>query len=384
MAQTYTPQRRVASLDGLKGLSGCVILIFHYSNFIEYIDVYPLNWILHPFYQYGYLCVELFFIISGFIIVRKYEDHISSGEISFSVFFGKRFANLYPLFLLTNMTTFILEFFSKVLTGRYLWSNPIDATLVLSVIPLNFPGGLSPMNRPSWFVSAILLMYAIFYVINKFVKTRSGKIGAWLCMIALGTILGTLDADFIRNNLFLFGGDFYRGMISFSIGILLQYLYSCKFVTYIVWPCIAAYFAGVITFGSDFLDAPHRQGVWIYFILPFVLYIVVYFPPICAVLSGKAVQFLGKISYSLFLVHYPLNVLFVILKRKWIDINFSSIGFFIFYLVFTIIVAICVYYFVEAPIKKKIPNSTFFSQNNMISKDYFHDFQKETLMDSPT
>lgn len=104
MQQPYISKSRVNEIDLLRFLAALSVVFFHYSFRGYAADglsrmPYPF---LAPFTKYGYLGVELFFMISGFVILMT----VASGSLR--TFIISRFTRLYPAFLACCTITFIV------------------------------------------------------------------------------------------------------------------------------------------------------------------------------------------------------------------------------------------------------------------------------------
>jgi peptidoglycan/LPS O-acetylase OafA/YrhL len=97
------PEARLSSLDGLRGVAILLVLGFHYFHAtpIYYPFGDALEWI-HVF-KYGFLGVELFFLISGFVIAMTLEK--CSTPLDFVI---RRFARIWPALLICSIVTFIV------------------------------------------------------------------------------------------------------------------------------------------------------------------------------------------------------------------------------------------------------------------------------------
>lgn len=92
--------RRLTCLDGLRGLACCCVAFFwHYQHFTP--NHFPFSYLAYWPYHYGWIAVEFFFLLSGFIFFYKYSNLISNNAISFKKFFILRFSRLYPLHFVT-------------------------------------------------------------------------------------------------------------------------------------------------------------------------------------------------------------------------------------------------------------------------------------------
>ena len=79
----------INGIDGLKGIGAIIIAFFwHYQHFTQYdVRKAPLYSIFFVSHTYGYLMVELFFVLSGFGMMVGYADRVYQKEISFKTLF---------------------------------------------------------------------------------------------------------------------------------------------------------------------------------------------------------------------------------------------------------------------------------------------------------
>ena len=92
---------RISSLDALRGIAALAVVLYHYT--FRYNALYGHNFSLEPLsvLKYGHLGVQLFFIISGFVIYLSIEN-----TQSIKKFASNRFARLYPAYWCAVFVTF--------------------------------------------------------------------------------------------------------------------------------------------------------------------------------------------------------------------------------------------------------------------------------------
>ena len=83
-----------ASIEGMRALAVLVVLLFH-------LDV--------PWFKGGFLGVDLFFVISGFIITRNIQFDLHAGKFTLREFYLRRFRRLFPALLVTVMATLLVS-----------------------------------------------------------------------------------------------------------------------------------------------------------------------------------------------------------------------------------------------------------------------------------
>lgn len=107
-------KHEISSLTGLRGVAAFYVMIFHYMNsfFITHyeMDSTISNLILKNIVAHGYLAVDLFFMLSAFVLTLRYKD-IFKEKVSFNSYWNfmkKRFRRLYPVYLICILFTMIL------------------------------------------------------------------------------------------------------------------------------------------------------------------------------------------------------------------------------------------------------------------------------------
>ena len=166
----------IRSLTGLRGVAAMLVMAGHFTEGV--VPSGPLGNILNN----SYLAVYLFFILSGFVLAMVYLDGDSetSGRMRFGRFLGHRLARIYPLYAMTTLVSFALARMSVPIYGDPAASAPALASNLLMTqswgwpsdslngpgwsistewaANLLFPAFVLTVIRPSWWVSAILVL----------------------------------------------------------------------------------------------------------------------------------------------------------------------------------------------------------------------------------
>lgn len=135
-------------LDGLRGIAALIVVIFHFTEIIY--PAYPDN----PF-GHGYLAVDFFFCLSGFVIGYAYDDR--AGKISIRDFFLKRLIRLHPLVILGSVLGLLWYLLVPVAANpeKMSWLQ-LTITFICSLLLIPgapFPGRYGnqmPLNAPAW------------------------------------------------------------------------------------------------------------------------------------------------------------------------------------------------------------------------------------------
>jgi peptidoglycan/LPS O-acetylase OafA/YrhL len=127
---------RYLGLDGMRGIAAIMVVLFHAKVLA-----------LH-----GYLSVDLFFMMSGFVIARTYEPRFQSGRIDLKAYMLQRLARLYPMLALGGLVGLAMT-----LAGLQPWApnDSVDLTLAIvsqfTLIPfLAASTAPFPLNNPQW------------------------------------------------------------------------------------------------------------------------------------------------------------------------------------------------------------------------------------------
>ena len=287
-------------LDGLRIVAACAVVVLHYS---DYFRDQPVGRFMVDHTWHFNLFVDLFFVVSGFVIARQYLDRVGDAA-STGRFLWRRMARIYPLHLATLAFYVILAIalhFGVARSdnpARYPFSDLPAQLLLLHA----FDGERLTFNFPSWSLSAEMLCYLLFPVVAAIAARRKALIVALVLLSALANSLyaefsGTTPwADWINK-----GGAF-RALPAFNLGVAC-YLFRSQIAR---WPAIPGSLVisltAFIVFGS--LLSPMAALVAIYAIA------VLAIQPDCA---GRTTLFseLGfdrwaSLTYSCYMLHIPI------------------------------------------------------------------------------
>lgn len=196
-------RRLYAGIEGARGIAAILVALRHLQPAIN-----PIA------FDASFLAVDLFFLLSGFVMALSYEERLASGRLSARRFFGLRLVRLYPLYVLGS----VIGLLAIGVSG------PILAALPFAVLILPVPfEAITPfaLDPPAWSLFFELVASALY---GLWLSRSSTAIVALVAGLAGAGLLagiiwhGNADIGFQRA-LLLFG--VFRVLFSFSLGIVL-------------------------------------------------------------------------------------------------------------------------------------------------------------------
>jgi len=339
---------RLAHLDGIRGVAALVVAVFwhwqHFSNGKTPVEEFPFFSIaglpfFAVFYKYGYLAVDLFFIISGLIFSHVYAGLIERREVSFRLFFLRRIARLYPLHFLGLLLFIVFGSFVYFKFGYYpIYQNFDLFHLALNIFFLQkgfFDAGYS-FNGPSWSLSVELFLYFLFF----FFVWAGRLVAASLAAVCVGLLVGVLQFKFP----FLLNAEIARGLVGFFWGVLLARLLVRAASVWVIF--LLGVLAIVILMKTSFLSDSVIQYPIALVVFTQFLVLSFWLKFVRALFSTSFLIYLGEISLSIYLTHVPLQLMFIVLFG---EVNSGSGAIWVLYFGVVILMAGLARKFVEIP-----------------------------------
>jgi peptidoglycan/LPS O-acetylase OafA/YrhL len=344
--------RRIACLDGLRGIAAIAVMEFHFAIFfLPQARLFDLI----PTLGRAYLAVDLFFILSGFVMAHVYGKALaSSWREQWPAFAIARFARLYPLFAVSTMVMAIVFVLSHTEIAFVSFS---DSSFALQPFLLQqWAVGLN-WNYPSWSISTEVEAYIYFVFFAGLLLTgKRPLLIAACCMIALVVLClaqgGSLN-DFSGPRALV------RTLAGFTLGVLLYRAHSSADARVSrKWAALTAIvFAGLGTL-------THLDVFIVGAFACLIYYCAVATGPLARVLNSSPSVALGRWSYSIYLwhvpTHYAVMALFGAIGIPVGLLGVSSSRVLILGTTLIVIGLSAVHYkFFEAPVRRAISNTFF-------------------------
>ncbi len=304
-------KRHFEVLDGLRGTAALLVLFFHLLDGLLPYTTNPL--------RHSYLAVDFFFLLSGFVIGYAYDDRWPS--LHLRDFVRVRLIRLHPLVLLSVVLGAGCYWFDPFVgNAQHVSALRMGLMLGFGTLLLPVPGGwlTHPLNSPGW----SLLQEYLANLAYALVGWRLGRPAlqavvalAALALVAAALRHGSLNGGWAWHSLWMAP---VRVAFPFAAGLLLHRLGAQVRVP--------GAFAGLslllllVFAGPAFAPAGYYEACCV----------LVVFPLIVAMGAGTATagrlgplcRFMGRLSYPLYLVHFPFTAIFA----HWVSATHPPLG----------------------------------------------------------
>lgn len=349
--------KEIKSLTGVRGIAAIGVLLFHFWPDLSVL--FPEAGYLNTFFSQGHVGVDLFFVLSGFIITYVYSSVGHWTAKAKYVFLVKRVSRIYPVHLVALLALAAMvaaaEFLGKNVDGEYSLSDFLYNVLMLQAMPISGVGG---WNYPSWSVSAEFFGYVAIFPLTVFfyrwqkARQLSLVVGIVLLLGLLTIFMGDLNEKWM---------NIVRISFEFSIGAsLFHSLQRSEVVGEFsarVLPMLVSV-ALTLCFVPESIIPKWVTHLFLVASCPVVIAGLSQDKGVTArILSLPIIRYLGLISYSLYMSHALVEKVFKVLLSPSAYIEASIIvrvAVLVCYIVSPLVVATAFYHLCEEPFRKRI------------------------------
>lgn len=281
----------ISGLTSIRGIAACLIVCFHIwalCGFAGKNEVFDS--IVSNFDSF----VRLFFLMSGFAMLCGYEKRILKSEKSIKNFYIKRFFKIAPIFYFVLILQIIIN---------YIFNNEITSisNIIMSASLLS---GLLPINQElivwaSWAVVIEWIFYLIFPIYVILVKNKySLVISFFISLIITCSYEKIIPIDVTNShiNILRYLSYFFMGGILYKLIPYIKKIHKNRILDFMEIPyIIVSIFVGIVL--SNLLNRD------IAMLVTFSLFICGAIYGYSKIIDNKLTRFLGKISYSIYLLH---------------------------------------------------------------------------------
>ena len=320
-----------ALLDGLRGVAALAVLWYHVNEGFAFAELTngAGDGIIRSF-NHGYLAVDFFFILSGFVIAYAYDDRWNQG-LTIGNFIKRRLIRLHPMLIagaIIGAITFLVQ-------GGVTWSGEsVSLAQVLLCLGLTFlfvpatpgcsyevrgNGELFPLNGPYWslffeYIGNLLYGLLLRRLSTKVLAVLVALLGITFFWFATCNIseYGSIGVGWTLDTVNFCGG-LLRMLFPFTLGMLLSRTFKPRPVRGAFWLCSILL---VALFAVPYIEAMQplcMNGVFEMTCIMLIFPTIVLLAASCTSVgagTNRFATFLGELSYPLYTVHYPLMYLF--------------------------------------------------------------------------
>jgi peptidoglycan/LPS O-acetylase OafA/YrhL len=285
------------TLDAMRGIAAIAVVLYHFGPLLQPFQLAPR----------GYLAVDFFFVLSGFIVAHAYEARLERG-LPFIDFFLIRLIRFYPLYIV-GLLIALVKALAQISIGdaQAMDVGGLCATTLLALGFMPSPWGrlgeLFPLNVAAWSLFLELAVNAAYAVARPWLSTTvisailfiSGSVLAWEAFHSTAIVGGAFWNDLWIGVL--------RVSFSFFSGLL---LYRKRTFTLSLLPTANSWLLLFFLFGLLIAHIPETLSSW--YDLSFILVL----SPLLVMLGAKAesksgvFSYLGIISYPVYVMHQPI------------------------------------------------------------------------------
>lgn len=325
MTASPRSQEFFGALESLRGIAALGVVVSHIAW------TFPLHSI--GLIRNGYVMVDFFFVLSGFVICHSYGTKLDTGR-DVAKFIWIRLGRLYPLHLILLVVFLGIEI-AKYITeveyglvankGAFMSNNTFSfMSNLLLVQALGFHD-TATYNLPAWSISTEFYTYILFATIVVLVKTRVAMIAVSILLIVTSIALGSAQ---YTHNMFRCIEGFFVGVLAFHVYMALSKRPSPKSKR--AWH---THLPGLLSFMGLTLCLSMKDAIGPdVLLLPLFAMLIVSIAAtpqglLSTILEVAPLAWIGKVSYSIYMVHVAViwsfsQVLRVVMKTpQMIDLN---------------------------------------------------------------
>jgi len=346
--------KRLDSLDGLRFIAITYVVIYHYFSRWSVSDrgyVYPYESQFNTlFTSLGHYGVQLFFVISGFVISISIRRSKSFGD-----FIVRRMARLWPSFVLCSCITWgVLAVFDSPLQV-----SPLSFISSLTFIDPEVFRRIFGSQSFQWIDGAYWTLYieVKFYLLMGFLVLvcRLSILSSIAGLVIVGTFLYAVanlidgDAlDLISKQILTF-----PYLAWFGIGVA---VYSFSYEKCWRMAMIALASSCVSVMVMDYMRGTVNDTLALFII--FILFVsALKVAAISRFLGSKVVSRVGVASYSLYLLHQNIALALISAGHAWIENDYTWLIYILFVYLVIVLLSLAIYHLYESPLNRYIVNS---------------------------
>ncbi|UAY50676.1 acyltransferase family protein [Ferruginibacter albus] len=335
-------KNRLKELDVFRGVAALIVVLYHLTKETSLGKIGL---------QYGLTGVDLFFIISGFVIFMTLNK-----TNSWKDFLISRFSRLYPAYWVCVTITTIAIILTIKFTNLYLWDKKITFLRYIGNMTMfQYYFKIHNIDGPYWTLVIELIFYFImtFFFLIRQLKNIESIFFLVVVLIVLPYSFNIERVNHSQLHILLVMFPIINYFPLFTAGIVfykLKFQKQTLFRYIIITSCLVTQFLLYNGYDNRMYIGQFQYGIMLlsYFIL-FVLYV----NDLLKFIINKVLLFLGEVSYSLYLIHQFIGTTIVAILAKYFHVN-DFVSVFLIALPIVLGLAVLINRFVEKPMMNYI------------------------------
>jgi peptidoglycan/LPS O-acetylase OafA/YrhL len=315
--------KRLYALDVSRGIAALSVVLWHWQHFAYNGPLKPVNFdrsiqplyeLLKIFYEKGSLGVNYFYLLSGFIFFWLYKKPIAHRDVKIRSFCLQRFSRLYPLHFATLIVVALLQYLYTLKNSTffvYTFNDPYHFILNLCFASQwGLQKGLS-FNAPVWSVSIEILLYLFFFAVAYL--HHGGIIFSFIVSFVSYVVGCSLNHEIFPGLSMFFWGGFvfhFTFLLSNRYRSYKKLIYSITILSWFL-VFVDCYLFSLTTHTTGF-------GIIVKSIADLFPNYILFPASLCSLalaeitsnLYLKPISWIGDITYSSYLLHFPLELAF--------------------------------------------------------------------------
>ncbi|MDP4274388.1 MAG: acyltransferase [Bacteroidota bacterium] len=312
-------------LDGLRGVAAVMVVMFHL------LETFTGGSNLKQIINHGYLAVDFFFVLSGFVIGYAYDNRWD--KMTLKGFFKRRLIRLHPMIIAGMVIGAVCFYFQGSAVFPMIRQTPVWEMLLIMLIGftlLPVPPSMDirgwqemhPLDGPAWslfFEYIANILYALFIrkFSNKLLAVFVFIFGCILIQLSVfgpnGDVIGGWSVEPSQLRI-----GFTRLLYPFFAGLLLSRICKPGHIKHAFFWCslLLVIILSVPRIGGS--NHLWMNGLYVSFCIIFLFPLIVYLGAsgkVVGKLPSKICEFLGNISFPIYIIHYP----FIYLFTAWVS-----------------------------------------------------------------
>ncbi len=352
----------IRSLEGLRGIAALLVALYHLG-----IGASQLSLIRN-----GYLFVDLFFVLSGYIMCAAYAQRMEGGD-DLRVFLVRRIGRLFPLLVFSTLAFVLLA--NLIVLGKRLfvaqghdgvlnnpqaleWLIPSAAEIVATLTLTHGLGVFDRLilNTPSWSISVEFYAYLLFAALCLGMTTRA-RMAAFAFAVFIGAAISVWASITVHDCLVMRGCmsltydfGFPRAVYGFFLGVLVHHARATIRGREVMLQWLSL---GLLGMTFAFVDGYPALA----FGLPPVFALLIMSVgtdagPVAHAFKPRPLQRLGQWSYSIYLMHMPLLLIFANIAGR-AESTWAQIAVLVTFVALLLAVSAFTYRYVEDPMRAR-------------------------------